>query len=83
MACAAAVEVEGPGEGVGGTTVGVAGCSATRAIPRDDVAGDAMLLFAGLLSTPSELTSMPSLKTKVPSWRRACSKSRSVRETLR
>ncbi len=46
VACAE-VEVEGPGEGVGGTTVGVAGCSATRAIPRDDVAGDAMLLFAG------------------------------------
>lgn len=90
LATAAALD-DGAGDGVGGTTTGVGGCSATLAMPLPVVGaagvpaaeGVAKLRLAGLLSTPSVLTSRPSRRTTVPSARRACSKSRSVRETRR
>lgn len=81
------VEGLGAGDGVGGTTIGVEGCSATLEIVRVTgvlVAGDDQLFeFAGLASTPNELTSTPSRSTTVPSAFKACSKSRSVREIRR
>jgi hypothetical protein len=61
--------------------VGVAGCKARS---REEV-GEPKLAFMGdgLVSTPKEFMSKPSLSTTVPSARKACSKSRSVRETRR
>ena len=79
------------GDGVGGTMTGVAGaaCCCWREVanPRMDEFGVAVDLFpAGegdCASMPSALKSGPSLRRKVSSPRRACSKSRSTRETRR
>jgi len=85
----AAVEEPGLCNGVGGTTIGVEGCNAILDMAR--LTGVALLLLGdpklrfnpGLESTPSVFTSTPSLSTNVPSAWRACSKSRSVRDTRR
>jgi hypothetical protein len=60
--------------------VGVDGCKPWR-----EVVGEPKLEFmgVGVVSTPKEFTSKPSLSTTVPSARKACSKSRSVRDIRR
>ena len=59
-------------------TVGVDGRDVNwRGEPNAAVMGD------GLVSMPMAFTSKPSLRTTVPSARKACSKSRSVRDTRR
>ena len=61
--------------------MGVDGCGVDC---REEV-GKPKLAFIGdgLVSTPIEFTSKPSLSTTVPSARKACSKSKSVRDTRR
>lgn len=64
--------------------MGVDGCNARGVNCRGEV-GEPKLAFIGdgLVSTPIEFTSKPSLSTTVPSARKACSKSKSVRDTRR
>jgi hypothetical protein len=81
--------VEGPGvgEGVGGTTVGVAGGTRSRGVRWSFAEGvgdeNSDIRGVGLESTPRVLISTPSFKTKVPSLSKAASKSISVLEIRR
>lgn len=80
-------EIEGgmllEGDGVGGTTMGVAGgpdlamCGAVEGVVKCFAPGD------GVASTPMLLKSGPSVKITVSPPSSACSKSRSVRDTRR
>ena len=75
----------GAGVGVGGTTVGVEGCCITG-VREEECATETGVEYSfeageGVESTPKELKSGPSVKTTVPPPNKACSKSRSVRET--
>ena len=72
-----------PGEGVGGTMIGVEGWRPRypRCGGGDGEEERAMEVFER--SAPSSSTSKPSLSTTVPPARRACSKSKSVRESRR
>ena len=65
------------GEGVGGTMVGVAGILGLRG----DGEEEEKEIEAFERSAPKLSTSGPSLRSTVPPARRACSKSKSVRET--
>lgn len=85
---AASLAEEGPadGVGVGGTMIGVAGWRArgVRAPLTGGVGdGNPRADGEGLVSTPNELKSKPSASLTVPSERKACSKSISVRDMRR
>ncbi len=72
-----------PGDGVGGTMIGVDGCSPRYPLCGGGEGDEESAIEAFERSAPSSSTSRPSLSRTVPPARRACSKSSSVREVRR